>query len=396
MTFPPPLRKVGISESENGLARVSGGPPSGAMSERKATPLRDFHLRHGARLVDFAGWDMPVQYQGGILEEHRAVRRAAGLFDVSHMGEADVTGPGAAEFLDRLITNRIDRLYPGRVLYSPMCRPDGGVQDDLLVYLIEPGRYFLCLNAGNIAGDLEWMREQAAGLDVQITDRSSDYALLALQGPAAAGILQTLTGAQLDPLCYYHFVEGTVASVPCLISRTGYTGEDGFELYHAASDAAKLAEALWDKGQGAGLVLAGLGARDSLRLEAGYPLYGHELSREISPLAANLGWTVKFDKSADFIGRKALESEKAAGCPRRVVHFRTGDRRIVRPESAVSAESGTVGTVLSGTLSPILNEAIGTALIPAGSVGASLWADIRGTRVPLRVVSPPLVPLPKR
>lgn len=365
------------------------------MSDLKRTPLRDFHAAHGARLVDFAGWEMPVQYRS-ILEEHKAVRRAAGLFDVSHMGEVDVRGPGAAAFLNRLVTNDVSKLFPGRVLYSPMCYPTGGVVDDLLVYMRGADDYFLCINAGNIDKDLAWIREQSAGFDVTITDRCSDYALLAIQGPRAAGIVQSLSGAKLGLVKYYHFSEATVAGVHCLASRTGYTGEDGFELYHAAGDAVALANALLEAGRDQGLELTGLGARDSLRLEAGYPLYGHELSAEISPLTAGLGWTVRWDKPGDFIGRSALQAEKQQGGTHRVVFFRTGDRRIVRAETPVLGESGaTVGRVLSGTLSPLLNEAIGSALVSTAASGRPLAVDIRGTRLPLQLVKPPFVDLKK-
>ena len=363
------------------------------MSDLKRTPLRDFHAAHGARLVDFAGWEMPVQYRS-ILEEHKAVRRAAGLFDVSHMGEVDVRGPQALEFLEHLVTNEVARLHPGRVLYSPMCNPDGGTVDDLLVYMRGPGDYFLCINAGNIAADLAWMAEQARGFDVSVTDRSADYALLALQGPRSAAILQGLTGAKLGTLGYYHFREGTVAGVHCLISRTGYTGEDGFELYHAAADALALAEALLAAGQPHGLVLAGLGARDSLRLEAGYPLHGHELSAELSPLTAGLGWTVKLNKSRPCVGHAALLREKTEGGARKVVFFKTGDRRIVRADTPVRAPGGAlVGRVLSGTLSPMLNEAIGSALIDTPAAAGPLEVDIRGAAIALQPVKPPFVPL---
>src|SRR5580692_2355649 len=201
------------------------------MGDLKRTPLYAFHAAHGAKLVDFAGWEMPVQYKS-ILDEHRAVRRAAGLFDVSHMGEVDVTGPGAAAFLDSLVTNNVSKMYPGRVLYSPMCHPDGGVIDDLLIYMRGPEDYLLCINAGNIQTDLEWVRSRAAAMDVRVTDRSDGCALLAVQGPRAAGIVQSLTEVPLGPVQYYHYTNGPVAGVPCLISRTGYTGEDGFELYH--------------------------------------------------------------------------------------------------------------------------------------------------------------------
>ncbi len=365
------------------------------MSELKRTPLRDFHAAHGGRLVDFAGWEMPVQYRS-ILEEHKAVRRAAGLFDVSHMGEVDVRGPQAAAFLNHLVTNDVTKLFPGRVLYSPMCYPSGGVVDDLLVYMRAPEDYLLCINAGNIDKDLAWIREQAASFTVTITDRCADYAQLAVQGPKATAIVQSLTGAKLGAIKYYHFVEGPVAGISCLISRTGYTGEDGFELYYPAAEAVKLAEAVLAAGQSHGLELAGLGARDSLRLEAGYPLYGHEITADISPLTAGLGWTVKLDKGADFIGREALLAEKTAGSKQRVVFFRTGDRRIVRAETPVlGADGGVVGRVLSGTLSPMLNEAIGSALVGAAAAAAPLAVDIRGTKVNLHLVKPPFVELKK-
>lgn len=347
-------------------------------------------------MVDFSGWDMPVQYRS-ILEEHRAVRTAAGLFDVSHMGEVDVAGPDAASYLDDLVTNDLSRMYPGRVVYSPMCQPDGGVIDDLLVYLRAPGEFLVCVNAGNIEKDLAWMRERAAAWDVTVTDRSSDYGLLAVQGPRAAEIVQSLTGAKLGAVKYYHFAEATVAGSACLASRTGYTGEDGFELYCPAADAAPLAEALLAAGKGRGLELCGLGARDSLRLEAGYPLYGHELAPDISPLAAGLGWTVKLAKPAGFVGRDALAREGRDGSPRVVVFFRTGDRRIVRSGTAVLGSDGSeVGRVLSGTLSPVLNEAIGSALVRSQAQTGPLRVEIRGETVALRVVKPPLVPLKKK
>jgi aminomethyltransferase len=365
------------------------------MSELKRTPLRDFHAAHGARLVDFAGWEMPVQYRS-ILEEHKAVRRAAGLFDVSHMGEVDVRGPEAGKFLNYLVTNDVAKLFPGRVLYSPMCYPTGGVVDDLLVYMRGPDDYFLCINAGNIDKDLAWIREQAAKFKVTITDRCDDYGLLAVQGPRAAAIVQSLTGAKLGLVKYYHFVEGTVAGFHCLISRTGYTGEDGVELYVSAGDAVALAEAILAAGVPQGLELAGLGARDSLRLEAGYPLYGHEITQDISPLTAGLGWTVKLEKGADFIGRDALVAEKQNGARHKVVFFKTGDRRIVRAETPVFDGSGaTVGRVLSGTLSPLLNEAIGSALVTTAAAAAPLLVDIRGTKLNLQLVKPPFVELKK-
>ncbi|MDR1788855.1 MAG: glycine cleavage system aminomethyltransferase GcvT, partial [Opitutaceae bacterium] len=253
-------------------------------------------------------------------------------------------------------------------------------------------------NASNTAADLAHFRRVAEGFDAAVTDRSAGTASLALQGPLAAASLQPLTDAALSALRYYHFTEGQVAGVPALIARTGYTGEDGFELYHSAGDAARLAEALVSAGEAFGLRLAGLGARDSLRLEAGFPLHGHELSGEISPVAAGLGWTVKFSKPDAFIGRAALEKERREGSARKVLYFRTGDRRIPRHGTAVVAleEGVPAGSVLSGTLSPVLNEAICSALVAAPFADAPLAADIRGTLIPLRRVTPPFVPLRKR
>jgi len=366
------------------------------MGDLKRTPLRDFHAARGAKLVDFAGWEMPVQYKS-ILDEHKAVRRAAGLFDVSHMGEVDVQGPAAAAFLDALVTNHVAKLYPGKVLYSPMCHPDGTVIDDLLVYMRGPGDYFLCINAGNIDADIAWIKKGAEGHDVKIADRSSVCSLLAVQGPMALAILQPLTSARLDEIRYYHFSKGEIAGISCLISRTGYTGEDGFELYHNATDDLALAKAILAVGQPQGLELCGLGARDSLRLEAGFPLYGHEISPLISPLTAGLGWTVKLDKGCDFSGSAALAAERQKGAPNKVVFFRTGDRRIIRPETPVLDGAGaSVGKVLSGTLSPILSEAIGSALVAVSAATGTLRVDVRGTLIELHLVKPPFIDLKKK
>lgn len=345
-------------------------------------------------MVDFAGWDMPVQYRS-ILEEHKAVRQRAGLFDVSHMGEADVKGPEALKFLQHLVTNDCAKLFPGRVLYTTMCYPSGGVVDDLLVYMRGEGDYFLCINAGNIDKDIAWMQEQAKGFNCSVVNRSADYGQIAVQGPIAVQIVQTLTTTDLATIKYYHFADGEVAGVKCIISRTGYTGEDGVELYCAAADTEKLAEAVLAAGQPMGLELAGLGARDSLRLEAGFPLYGHEITQDINPIAAGLGWVVKFDKGA-FVGSDVLAADKAAGPKQRVVYFKTGDRRIVRAETPVlDAAGATVGRVLSGTLSPILNEAIGSALVDSAAAKTQLAVDIRGTKLNLQLVKPPFVTLKK-
>lgn len=345
-------------------------------------------------MVDFAGWDMPVQYKS-ILEEHKAVRQRCGLFDVSHMGEADVKGPEALRFLQHLVTSDCSKLFPGRILYTVMCYPNGGVVDDLLVYMRGENDYFLCINAGNIPKDIAWMQEQAKGFNCSVTDRSADYAQLAIQGPRAVELVQILTNTKLSEIKYYHFAEGEVAGVNCLISRTGYTGEDGFELYCPTGDGVRLAEAILSAGPAFGLELTGLGARDSLRLEAGFPLYGHEITENISPLTAGLGWVVKLDKGS-FIGFDALEQEKEKGSAKKIVFFKTGDRRIVRAGSPVLGPEGSeVGQVVSGTLSPIINEAIGSALVSAASAKDQLSVDIRGTKLNLQIVKPPFVALKK-
>jgi aminomethyltransferase len=364
------------------------------MSGLKTTPLNAFHRRNGGRMVDFAGWDMPVQYKS-ILDEHKAVRQRAGLFDVSHMGEADVKGPEALKFLQHLVSNDCAKLFPGRVLYTVMCYPHGGVVDDLLVYMRGTDDYFLCINAGNIEKDIAWMREQAKGFNCTVTNRSADYGQLAIQGPRAVEIVQTLTKTTLADVKYYHFTDGEVAGVKCIISRTGYTGEDGVELYCAAADAEKLAEAVLAAGAPLGLELAGLGARDSLRLEAGFPLYGHEITQDINPITAGLGWVVKFDKGA-FVGSDVLAAEKANGSKQKIVFFKTGDRRIVRAETPVlNAAGAPVGRVVSGTISPMLNEAIGSALVDAAAAKEALAVDIRGTKMNLQLVKPPFVALKK-
>lgn len=367
---------------------------SSRMSAIKTTPLNAFHRQHGGRMVDFAGWDMPVQYRS-ILEEHKAVRQRAGLFDVSHMGEADVKGPEALKFLQHLVTNDCSKLFPGRILYTVMCYPSGGVVDDLLVYMRGTGDYLLCINAGNIDKDIAWIQDQAKGFDCTVVDRSPDYAQLAVQGPRAVEIIQSLTQTNLAGIKYYHFAEGEVAGVPCLMSRTGYTGEDGFELYCPTGDGVRLAEAVLAAGVPHGLELTGLGARDSLRLEAGFPLYGHEITDQINPIAAGLGWVVKFAKGP-FVGSDALQAEKQRGPAKKIVFFKTGDRRIVRADTPVLNNGGAeVGRVVSGTLSPILNEAIGSALVDAAAAQELLCVDIRGTKLNLHLVKPPFVTLQK-
>jgi len=359
------------------------------MTTPRRTPLFGFHVAHGGRMVPFAGWEMPVQYTG-ILEEHLAVRRAAGLFDVSHMGECRVSGPDAAAFLDRMMTNAMATIPVGLARYTVMCQPDGGCVDDLIVYRLGTEEFLICLNASNAAKDIAWLRAHAGDARVTIADECDGWAQLALQGPEAEAILAGLTSLPLAGLRRFGFATGEVAGVAgCLVSRTGYTGSPGFEIYLPAADATRLAEALLAAGKPRGLLLAGLGARDSLRLEAGYPLYGHEISETISPIQAGLGWTVK-PAGREFVGREALVRQLEAGVAGRVVAFSLDDRRIARQGTPVLSGSAKVGEVLSGTLSPLLGKPIGTALVAAPALDAGgLEVDLRGNRVALRIAEGP-------
>lgn len=361
------------------------------MSHILQIPLHDFHAEQGARFVNFGGWNMPVQYSS-ILEEHKAVRNAAGLFDVSHMGEFLVSGPEAALFLDRLLVNAVLNAPVGKAVYSPMCASDGGVVDDLIVYRTAAEEFLVCVNAGNIEKDFGWFLKQAArwGLDVQIEDHSDDYALLALQGPKAAAILEAIGFEQVGDIKKFWHALLPFSGEKVRVCRTGYTGEDGFEIYASPKAADLLARQIMDKGEPFGVQLCGLGCRDSLRLEAGYPLYGHELSDGITPFEASLDWTVKLQKD-DFIGKNALTEQKENGIPRRIVHFKLDGRRIARDGTAVINEAGAVvGQVLSGTLSPILGCPIGSAIVKTEAKDSPLFVDLRGNLLALNVAKPPL------
>lgn len=353
----------------------------------KRTPLYPAYAAAGAHLTAYAGWELPVQF-AGIGDEHRAVRTGAGLFDVSHMGELRLTGRDALTFLQRVLTNDCARLTPGRVLYSPMCYPDGGCVDDLLVYMMGETEYLLVVNAANTAKDLAWLLANTGGYAVALEDASDEFAQLALQGPAAAGILAELMSPEVPALKYYSFAPGArVAGRTCLLSRTGYTGEDGYELYLAPEDA----PAVWDAILATGLAVpAGLGARDTLRLEAGMPLYGHELSPEISPLEAGLARFVALGKQG-FIGRAALEAQAVNGPPRRLAGLELLDRGIARAGHAVLADGEPAGTVTSGTLSPYTNRAIAMALLTPRALagGATLAVEVHNRRAAAR-----MVPLP--
>ena len=355
------------------------------------TPLFALHVELGGRIVPFAGWEMPVQYTG-IIEEHMAVRNTAGLFDVSHMGEARVRGRDAAKFLDGIMTNEMATIKVGMARYTVMCQPDGGCVDDLIVYRLADDEFLICLNASNAPKDIAWMRAHIGAHQVEVLDECAAWAQLALQGPRAEAILALTTATPLAAIKRFGFVFGEVAGVAgCLISRTGYTGSPGFEIYLPAASAEKVARALLAAGKPHGLVPAGLGARDSLRLEANYPLYGHEISEKISPIQAGLGWTVKFTKP-EFIGREALHRQAQGGPVSSVVLFSLDDRRIARQGAIVYSGETPVGEVLSGTQSPVLGKPIGTALVAAGhAASATLTVDIRGNRIPLRLSAEPFV-----
>jgi aminomethyltransferase len=340
----------------------------------KRTPIHAEHVRLGGKMVPFAGWEMPVQYATGILEEHRAVRNRAGLFDVSHMGEVEVRGPDALALVQHVTTNDASSLETGQAQYSVMCREDGGAIDDCIVYRFSDG-YMIVVNAANRDKDRDWILAHAQGRAVEVEDVSDAIALLALQGPFAASILAKLTDTHLDAIDYYHFAEGTVDGVQTVISRTGYTGEDGFELYVPAERGSRLWRRLLEAGQAEGLVPVGLGARDSLRLEMGYALYGDDIDERRTPLDAGLGWVTKLDKG-EFVGRDALVRQKQAGVREKLVGFVLQERGFPRHGYAVQWQGKTVGEVTSGAYSPTLNVGVGLAYVPADASKAGTRLDI--------------------
>jgi aminomethyltransferase len=333
-------------------------------SDLKRTPLYEEHVKLGAKIIPFAGFEMPVQYPAGVSAEHRAVREHAGLFDVSHMGEFTVAGERAGEFVDYVVANDISRREPGQATYCVMCNEDGGVVDDLLVYKFAD-RFRLVVNAANIDKDFDWVsrcREEFGGAGVELVNESDGVALLALQGPNSESILAPLTDLDLAALRYYRFAESRVAGEACLVSRTGYTGEDGFELYCEPDGAPKLWNALLEAG-GARLQPVGLGARDTLRLEAGLALYGNDIDDETTPLEAGLGWTVKLDKG-DFVGRDVLLAQKEKGLQRKLCGFVLRERGFPRPGYEIRCGGTAVGTVRSGTVGPTVGQGIGTGYLP--------------------------------
>ncbi len=352
----------------------------------RRTALYEAHKALGAKMVPFAGWEMPVQYHTGILAEHHAVRTGAGVFDVSHMGEFEITGPDRNAFVNRVTCNDISALEPGGVQYSAILTPEGTFVDDCTVYRFED-KLMIVVNASNRASAWEHIVEQKGGINVRLKDISNDVGLLSVQGPHAEGLLQPLTGTHLPDIAYYHFVTGKVAGAECFISRTGYTGEDGFELYCRDRDTPQVWEALIK----AGAKPIGLGARDSLRLEMGYALYGNEIDANTTPLEAGLGWIVKLDKGSPFTGDAALKVQKLRGVTRKLVGFQLQGRGFPRHGYPVYHEGREVDLVRSGTMSPSLGAAIGTTYLPAAAakMGTRFEVEVRGERMPAEVVARP-------
>jgi len=351
----------------------------------KKTPLNQVEKELGGKMVDFGGWELPVQYSG-ILDEHDAVRTKAGVFDVSHMGEVTVKGPQALELLQGATCNDVAKLEDGRAHYNGLLYPTGGFVDDILIYRIAHDDYFVVVNASNTDKDFEWLQQAAGGLDVDVQNVSANYAQLAIQGPEAERVLQAMTDVPLAPIKYYRFARGLVDGAPAIVSRTGYTGEDGFEIYVAPEHAPRIMKKLVD----AGVKPCGLGARDTLRLEAKMALYGNDIDQTTTPIEADLGWIVKLEKG-EFAGRDVLSREKEEGPRRKLVGFEMVDRGIARHGYPVVDGGEEIGVVTSGTHSPTLKKAIGLAYLPLdkSAQGTEFTVLIRGKEARARVIPTP-------
>jgi len=363
--------------------------------QRKRTPLYDVHNKLGARVIDFGGWDMPVSYPAGTIKEHKAVREAVGLFDVSHMGEAYLRGPRARECVDKLTTNAVAGSAPGKSTYTLLCRPNGGVVDDCIFYKRSDDEFFVIVNASNTGKDLDWMREHAS-TTCDVVEVSDETALIAVQGPKAVAMVDAMADSRVEEIPSKAFSDAKIAGVRCMVARTGYTGEDGFELACATGDAVTLWNALLDAALPLGGLPIGLGARDSLRLEAKLPLYGNDLDDDHTPLEAGLGWAVKLD-NREFIGAQALREQKARGITRQLVGFTIPEstRAIARHGYAVvdrargTGEEAVIGVVTSGGPGIMLGGAIGLAYVPVAFAkpGTQLTIDCRGKDIAATVVS---------
>jgi len=355
----------------------------------KRTALYENHVQAGAKIVPFAGYEMPVQYSG-VIDEHTTVRTKVGLFDVSHMGEVEFKGEKALAVANRIITNDLNRIEDGQACYTAMCRPDGGIIDDLVTYRISAEHILICVNASNREKDFNWMKEQAKG-ECEVIDRSDDYVQIAVQGPNAVELVGRLTETDVTTIGTYRFAMGQIDGKDAIISRTGYTGEDGFELYVGSEDGSAIWDALMAKGEDLGVKPAGLGARDSLRLEMCFALYGNDIDETTHPFESRLGWVVKLDKD-EFIGKEALTKIKADGNTRRMVGFEMIDRGIARHDYPVVNEAGEeVGKVTSGTKGPSVNKAVGIAFVPVShaKAGSEILISIRGKSAKALVVKTP-------
>jgi aminomethyltransferase len=361
-------------------------------SNLKTTPLNAIHKELGGKLVPFAGWQMPIQFQG-VIQEHQCVRDGVGIFDVSHMGEIEIQGPSAKSLIQKLMTNDIDSMQDNQALYTLMCMENGGVVDDLLVHRFSEDHYFLCVNASNTDKDFEWILKNAGSCDATIRNTSLETAQFAVQGKNSEALLQKLCETSLNEIKYYHFKKAKIHNFESIIARTGYTGEDGFEIYIATDQAEATFRAILDAGKEFNLQPIGLGARDTLRMEMGYALYGNEINDKSKPLEAGLGWVIKFTKE-DFIGKKELEKQKEAGNSRKLVGIRLLGRGVLRPHYRVLNNGAPVGELTSGTFSPSLNTGIGLCYVSSeyAEPGTNLEVEIRKLSVPAEVVKPPFLP----
>ena len=354
----------------------------------KTTPLNSVHHEQGGRMIEFAGWEMPIQYHGA-LKEHLAVRQRVGIFDVSHMGELEIRGPDALDLVQRLTTNNVARLHEGQAQYSAFLYPSGTFVDDVVVYCLGSQHFLICVNASNTQKDLQWVLQQAKG-QVTIEDRSFDYAQIAVQGPQSEEVLQELTSNSLSLIPFYHFEIGQVAGIEAIISRTGYTGELGFELYVDSVEAETLWRRLFEVGQAVGMVPAGLAARNTLRLEMKFALYGNDIDESTTPLEAGLARIVKLGKG-DFIGRHALSEQKRQGLRQKLIGFRMRGRGIARDEYPIRIGGKRVAKVTSGSFGPSVQHGIGLAYLPTefAVIGQQLEIEIRGKTVPAEVTRTP-------
>jgi aminomethyltransferase len=360
------------------------------MSQLKKTALNDAHRKLGGRMIDFGGWDMPVQYAAGTIEEHMAVRSAVGLFDVSHMGEIEIRGPRALEIVQRLTTNDASKLSDGQAQYSALTYPEGTFVDDILIHRIAPDHYFLCVNASNTDKDFAWIDSHTLDYDAEAANVSANYTQVAIQGPKALETLQPLTDVDLAAIKYYWFTRGDVDGVPAIIARTGYTGEDGFEIYFDPNESERIWNRILESGEPRGILPCGLAARNTLRLEAKMALYGNDIDGATTVLEADLGWICKLNKG-DFIGRDRLVRQKEEGLTRKLVGFEMIDKGIARDHYPIFINDREAGVVTSGSFAPYLKKNIGLAYLPIEhtGVGTAFEVDVRGRRLAAQVAQTP-------